>query len=71
MSALSFKCDSCGKEFAKIVISPDFYPKACPVCGATEIVEVGAAFNTEGVSIARYSCDCGGDCGHTHDSGHS
>lgn len=44
MPILLYKCESCGKEFPKIVLKPGSVPLACPVCGAHDLYESGLAF---------------------------
>ncbi len=51
-----YKCKDCGKEFSKIVISPEKAPSQCPVCGAPEPEEIGAAFNPDAKLAERLSC---------------
>ena len=68
MPILKYKCQACGKEFAKILLNPDSAAKSCPVCGAEELVESGAAFHQDRSSAERMmsiSCDSCGDnmCG--------
>lgn len=69
MPILKFKCEDCGKEFAKILMDENQAPGQCPVCGAENLKEKGPAFIMERTSLARYgctSCDtCGGDSCHT------
>jgi putative FmdB family regulatory protein len=71
MPILKYRCSACGKEFAKIFFNPEAAPRACPVCGAKDPIEIGLAFDSSGQSMARAmcgSCDaCEGDdasCGH-------
>ncbi len=60
MPILKYTCNECGKEFAKIIVKPEFAPKECPVCGHEGIVEAGNAFKVDKEQIARamgMSCD--------------
>ncbi|MBM4326483.1 MAG: zinc ribbon domain-containing protein [Deltaproteobacteria bacterium] len=65
MPILKYRCSVCEKEFAKIFFRPEAAPRACPVCGAKDPIEMGPAFDSGEQSIARAmcgSCDaCGGD----------
>ncbi len=69
MPILKYRCLACGKEFPKIVITPEKAPRKCLVCGAETIKEVGEAFTNRAGSLERFfcqSCDsCSGDisCG--------
>jgi len=61
MPILKYECSGCGKEFAKIFFEPEGAPQACPVCGGTDLQEVGQAFDYENKSLERLacvSCDC-------------
>lgn len=65
MPILKYLCHSCGKEFPKIVITPDKAPEKCIVCGAETVEEIGEAFATTAGAVERFfcqSCDtCSGD----------
>lgn len=67
MPITKYRCKDCGKEFAKIVINPEKAPLECPVCGAAEPREIGAAFNPEPALAERLSCvscdSCSGETG--------
>lgn len=63
MPILKYRCNSCGKEFPKILVDPAQAPSGCPVCGAVEIEELGAAFNAENVSLERLLCQSCDSCG--------
>ncbi len=56
MPISKYKCKECGKEFAKILLSLENAPSKCPVCGAPETEELGAAFNPDSRLIERLSC---------------
>jgi putative FmdB family regulatory protein len=56
MPALKYKCNDCGKEFAKIFFSLDNAPRECPVCGAEHIDELGPAFHADSEQIQRAVC---------------
>ncbi len=63
MSIIRYKCDSCGHEFPKLVVTPDKAPRQCPVCAAENPTELGPAFYVHEESVARrgyigcHSCD--------------
>jgi putative FmdB family regulatory protein len=66
MPILKFRCNDCGKEFAKILFTEAAIPKECPVCGAGNPEELGSVFGGEsGLSQRRLctSCDSCGDEG--------
>ncbi len=68
MPIVNYRCHKCGKEFAKLFFDSQNAPRACPVCGAAHIEELGLAFPEYDESIerfARVSCEgCGVDsCG--------
>lgn len=56
MPILNYRCQECGKEFAKILLNPDSAPKRCPVCGAAGPVELGPAFRQDTLSLERTMC---------------
>jgi putative FmdB family regulatory protein len=56
MPILKYKCDDCGKEFAKIFFKPEDAPRDCPVCGERNIKEIGAAFDYDRKSMDRLMC---------------
>ncbi len=65
MPILNYKCRECGKEFAKIFVAEGNAPRECPVCHASELEELGPAFNPDRKLLARLmgvSCEsCGGE----------
>jgi putative FmdB family regulatory protein len=69
MPIMKYRCDGCGKEFAKIFFTVGAAPQNCPVCGAPEIAQLGAAFPEETGATKRPLCmtcedGCeGGSCG--------
>jgi putative FmdB family regulatory protein len=68
MPVVNYKCVACGKEFAKLFFDDKKAAKACPVCKATELSELGLAFPEVNESMERFmsvSCDGCGDepCG--------
>ncbi len=56
MPILSYKCDSCGKEFAKIFVDTQDAPKKCPVCNSFAIKEKGQAFRVDSGLFTRIAC---------------
>ena len=56
MPILSYKCDSCGKEFSKIFVDTKDAPKQCPVCNSFAIKEKGQAFKVDSSLFTRLSC---------------
>ncbi len=58
-----YKCTSCGKEFAKIVMRFQDIPRNCPVCGADGPVEMGPAFRYDKSSAERLNCVACDACG--------
>ncbi len=56
MPILNFKCEGCGKQFAKIFLDPESAPKACPVCGDTNLATVGPAFDPNIRAIQNLLC---------------
>jgi putative FmdB family regulatory protein len=74
MPLLRFKCQVCGKKFAKIFFSVENAPKRCPVCAAPELEELGPAFRPDIRAIQRavcISCDSCGDSPSVNLSGSS
>jgi putative FmdB family regulatory protein len=63
MPILKYQCRDCGNEFAKIFFDPKDAPRACPVCGAEELRELGEAFDYEGISPQRRACISCEACG--------
>ncbi len=68
MPIVNYKCDACGKEFAKLFFDDKNAAKKCPVCKATDLRELGPAFPEDNESLERFmrvSCeDCGDEsCG--------
>jgi putative FmdB family regulatory protein len=65
MPILNYKCRDCGNEFAKIFFTEGHAPRECPVCRATELEELGPAFNPDSGLLARVmgvSCEtCAGE----------
>jgi putative FmdB family regulatory protein len=68
MPALKYKCNDCGKEFAKIFFSVSHVPRACPVCKAENLEELGPAFTVDREQLTRAlcvscdTCETGGAC---------
>lgn len=62
MPIINYKCNDCGKDFAKIFVEPNGAPKICPVCSSTTITELGSAFSTDFNAFARLSCESCGTC---------
>ncbi|MFH0821212.1 MAG: hypothetical protein V2B18_00545 [Pseudomonadota bacterium] len=60
-----FNCRSCGKEFAKIVVKPEYMPRNCPVCGSEDIVGDSEAFISNGRYADMGSCLSCESCGPT------
>ncbi len=56
MPVLKYKCNDCGKEFAKIFFSVPNAPRACPVCHAENIEEIGPAFTVDQDRLRRALC---------------
>jgi putative FmdB family regulatory protein len=68
MPVMRYRCDGCGKEFAKIFFEFDQAPQSCPVCGNADVHELGHAFSQDPETIARVwrgsceSCEDEGGC---------
>jgi putative FmdB family regulatory protein len=56
MPVLKYKCNDCGKEFAKIFFAEPNAPRACPVCHAENIAELGPAFTVDKERLRRALC---------------
>ena len=56
MPIMKFRCGDCGKEFAKIYFSSQHAPKACTLCGAENLEELGPAFPVEEAVSQRPMC---------------
>jgi putative FmdB family regulatory protein len=65
MSVMNYKCGECGKEFAKLLLSPVHVPKKCPVCGNEDVRELGRAFVEDGTALKRALCSSCDTCGDT------
>ncbi|MDQ7785355.1 MAG: zinc ribbon domain-containing protein [Desulfomonilaceae bacterium] len=63
MPITKYRCADCGKEFAKILLKTEDAPSKCPVCGATELEDFGAAFDPDARLIERLSCFSCDSCG--------
>lgn len=63
MPILNYKCRECGKEFAKIFFAEGNAPRECPVCRASRLEELGAAFNPDRGSLERQMCASCETCG--------
>jgi putative FmdB family regulatory protein len=57
MPIILYKCEACGKEFPKIVLKPEAVPRACPVCGASDVYESGLAFDAAQPRSGCAGCD--------------
>jgi putative FmdB family regulatory protein len=62
MPILKYRCNACGKEFAKISLTLAGIPKECPVCGAANPQEAGPAFEVEEGFGLRPQCTSCEDC---------
>jgi len=62
MPVLKYVCHTCGKEFPKIVTSPDKVPTKCIVCGAETLEEIGEAFPNNAVTLDRFFCNSCDSC---------
>jgi len=74
MPITSYKCRECGKEFSKIFFKAENAPRECPVCGKTDLEELGPTFQGDeqmarrliGVScetcVDADSCSNSGSC---------
>lgn len=58
-----YRCRECGKEFAKILVNLENAPRQCPVCRASELEEIGPAFEHNMSSQQRLSCASCDACG--------
>ncbi len=67
MPVLKFRCNDCGKEFAKILIKPEDTPKKCLVCGAADLAVIGPAFDYRNKDLERIFCVSCDSC--EHDAG--
>jgi len=56
MPLLRYRCNSCGKEFAKIFFTPENAPRQCPVCHADNPEELGEAFEYDQDMMRRVLC---------------
>ncbi len=65
MSVMNYKCGECGKEFAKLLLSPVHVPKKCPVCGNEDVRELGKAFVEDATVLKRAMCSSCDTCGDT------
>jgi putative FmdB family regulatory protein len=48
MPIFEFRCDRCGKEFERIVLSSGEPSPDCPVCGCTETKKILSVFTAGG-----------------------
>lgn len=62
MPVSKYKCTDCGKEFAKIYFNLEDAPRKCPVCEATNLEELGAAFDYDIRQLQRLSCTSCDSC---------
>lgn len=65
MAVMNYKCAECGKEFAKLLLSPLHAPSKCPVCGKEDVREMGPAFVEDGTVLKRALCSSCDTCGDT------
>lgn len=56
-----YRCRACGKEFAKIFFQADQAPRACTVCHAEDLEDLGQAF--EASCSPRFACASCATCG--------
>lgn len=56
MPVLKYRCNHCGKEFAKIFLTPETAPRECPVCRAPKPEALGPAFHYDAQMIKRAVC---------------
>jgi len=67
-----YKCRECGKEFSKIFFTAENAPRDCPVCRATNLDELGPAFQADEQMARRVmgvSCETCADEGSCSGSG--
>lgn len=69
MPILKYRCNTCGKEFPKIVTSPEKKPKKCFVCGADTVEEIGEAFTDNAGTFERFFCQSCDSCSEEHTCG--
>lgn len=62
MPIINYKCNECGKNFAKIFSELKNAPKSCPVCSSTAITDLGSAFTTDVNAFARLACESCSTC---------
>ena len=68
MPIFEFKCDSCGKEFEKIVFSSGKDSVTCPACNSGETHRILSVFASSGTDKILAGSGCSSHSGH---SGHS
>ncbi|MCA1959180.1 MAG: zinc ribbon domain-containing protein [Desulfomonile sp.] len=61
MPITRYRCRSCGKEFVKIFFEPENAPRACTVCGAVDLEDMGPAFDA--TARPRFACASCISCG--------
>lgn len=65
MPIFEFKCESCGKEFERLVFASDTDPVPCPICGSEKTRKVLSVFSSNAVERQASA----GSCGTRHSGG--
>ncbi|MBI5250483.1 MAG: zinc ribbon domain-containing protein [Desulfomonile tiedjei] len=61
MPIYEFKCDSCGKEFERLVFASDNNAETCPDCGSDQTHKVMSVFSSN--ALERQAASCAGSHG--------